>query len=208
MTTIITPTWRYAVAKALESAKGWRRQAVCGSEDPELFFAKSGQMGREAAARYAKATQVCAVCPVKRECLVDALLTEQTRRYGVFGGTRPTERGGDSVHPLVVEARAAIAEWIGDRWIPQANGVDHAAVLRRSEGEPVPLTNRDTRAAVVRCVKGGRTFTEAAEDLGLNVAMVSQAWSRAQAAARLNGDPVPWKPDWDPSTEDDCARIH
>jgi len=60
----------------------WRRSAACRDEDPELFFPVKATQSREARA-------VCARCPVRAECLTDALA--QNRVYGVWGGT--TEQG-------------------------------------------------------------------------------------------------------------------
>lgn len=64
----------------------WLQQAACRGLDPELFYPEQGQSAAQARA-------VCAVCPVKQECLEDALEHEtQARRFGVFGGLTATER--------------------------------------------------------------------------------------------------------------------
>jgi len=58
----------------------WQDFASCRGVDPEAFFDKSPI--------YAKS--VCKDCPVKSECLADALRTNE--RYGVWGGLTWNER--------------------------------------------------------------------------------------------------------------------
>lgn len=61
----------------------WMEQARCAQANPETFFPEKGGSARDAKA-------VCMRCPVRAECLDDAL----TRRepYGIFGGLTPRER--------------------------------------------------------------------------------------------------------------------
>lgn len=61
----------------------WRRDAACADEDPDLFFA-----GDDASVREAK--QVCAVCPVRMQCLETALAVNEM--HGVWGGMAEGER--------------------------------------------------------------------------------------------------------------------
>ena len=61
----------------------WRHSALCAQDDPELFFPEKGKRSRAARA-------VCADCPVRKECLSDALTHD--RVYGVWGGTTEQER--------------------------------------------------------------------------------------------------------------------
>jgi len=61
----------------------WRREAACRDLDTGVFFPLS-----EADAGPAK--EVCAVCPVREECLEFALVTHQGD--GVLGGLTETER--------------------------------------------------------------------------------------------------------------------
>ena len=61
----------------------WRRDAACAVTDPELFFA-----GDEDSVVRAK--QVCADCPVRRECLETALAVNEM--HGVWGGMAEGER--------------------------------------------------------------------------------------------------------------------
>ncbi|MBZ8176894.1 WhiB family transcriptional regulator [Corynebacterium poyangense] len=66
----------------------WRHEAVCRSEDPELFF-PVGNSG-PALAQIAKAKIVCNRCPVTSQCLRWALETGQDA--GVWGGMSEDER--------------------------------------------------------------------------------------------------------------------
>lgn len=70
---------------------GWRDQAACLDEDPELFFPDKGEWAK---ARQAKA--VCQGCAVRGPCLHDALNGPQATNdeTGIFGGTTPRERRG------------------------------------------------------------------------------------------------------------------
>ena len=70
-----TPAW----------GEDWRDEAACRGLDTEVFFPPSED---EADAAAAKA--VCAVCPVREECLEWAVATNQPD--GVWGGLTATER--------------------------------------------------------------------------------------------------------------------
>ena len=61
----------------------WAEQALCAQTDPEAFFPEKGGSTREA-------KKVCAVCPVRTECLEWAL--EHKERAGVWGGLSERER--------------------------------------------------------------------------------------------------------------------
>jgi hypothetical protein len=58
--------------------------------DPELFFLV-GESGREVEAQGVAAKTVCSRCPVRAECLADALVGMP---YGVAGGLTAEERRG------------------------------------------------------------------------------------------------------------------
>jgi WhiB family redox-sensing transcriptional regulator len=76
------------VLALLSGGEDWRAMAACRSVDPDLFFPLSDiGPGLEQAAR---AKAVCAGCPVRRQCLSFALLTQQG--HGVWGGTTEQER--------------------------------------------------------------------------------------------------------------------
>ena len=62
----------------------WREAALCTQTDPEIFFPEVG-------ANATRASQVCATCPVRVDCLTDALNTRDIA-FGVRGGLTPTQR--------------------------------------------------------------------------------------------------------------------
>ena len=61
----------------------WWFAGLCAQTDPELFFPEKGGSTRQAKA-------VCAVCPVRAQCLEHALAHDE--RHGVWGGTSEPER--------------------------------------------------------------------------------------------------------------------
>lgn len=64
---------------------GWWELGACVGMDPELFHPHDGENAKAEAAR-----AVCAGCPVRNECLDDAVTANV--QYGVWGGTTPRER--------------------------------------------------------------------------------------------------------------------
>lgn len=70
------------VPDTTEPDYGWRGRAACIGEDPDMFMFDAGYMARQARA-------ICAGCPVRAECLADAMATEtgdHTHRAGIRGG--------------------------------------------------------------------------------------------------------------------------
>ena len=66
----------------------WRAAALCAQVDAELFFADV-ERGAAYEAQVAAAKGVCAVCPVRAECLAFAL---DALPLGIAGGTTAAER--------------------------------------------------------------------------------------------------------------------
>lgn len=64
----------------------WWLRAACKGYDLTLFFPEAHRRNRYTAAR-----RICAVCPVRAECLAEAEKTEDA--YGMRGGLTPFERG-------------------------------------------------------------------------------------------------------------------
>jgi Transcription factor WhiB len=62
--------------KAFVQATARHRLGACGVENPEIFFPSNGDPGT-------KARQVCAACPVRRECLQYAMEADE---LGIWGG--------------------------------------------------------------------------------------------------------------------------
>ena len=61
---------------------GWHSRGLCVGEDPEVFFPSRGAPGAEA-------RQICAVCPVRNECLNYATAADE---FGIWGGLDQQER--------------------------------------------------------------------------------------------------------------------
>lgn len=64
----------------------WWERAACKGYDLALFFPSADKRNR-----YTQARRICAVCPVRAECLADAVATDDA--YGMRGGLTPFERG-------------------------------------------------------------------------------------------------------------------
>lgn len=90
MTTKREPTWRptaYEIALAHgrdDMRAEWRRRAACQSADPDAFFVEKGS-------DVDKAKRICAICPVKSECL-ECALSQGSDTAGVWGGMSRNER--------------------------------------------------------------------------------------------------------------------
>lgn len=66
----------------------WRKRAACRDADPELFFPVS-KVDRKNQDQIRRAKNICARCPVRKECLQEAM---ESGDEGVFGGTTDEER--------------------------------------------------------------------------------------------------------------------
>jgi WhiB family redox-sensing transcriptional regulator len=64
----------------------WTNYGACRSEDPEMFF----PIGENASEQIEKAKAVCRRCPVRDDCLQDAL--GDRIKFGVWGGLDERER--------------------------------------------------------------------------------------------------------------------
>lgn len=69
----------------------WRTRAACLGHDPETFFPLPADRDGEDAA-----IAICWGCPVKDDCLADAMESETYRltsgRHGIWGGKTPQQR--------------------------------------------------------------------------------------------------------------------
>jgi WhiB family redox-sensing transcriptional regulator len=61
----------------------WRDAALCREVDPELWYPEIGEMPHDA-------KQICSLCPVRAECLAEALRRREP--HGVWGGLTTNER--------------------------------------------------------------------------------------------------------------------
>lgn len=84
----------------------WTSRAVCATQDPDLLFV-TGAAQRQAA-------RMCDGCPVKLECLADAL--DNQVEFGVWGGLTERQRRAilrrspavTSWHEVLMQARTDI----------------------------------------------------------------------------------------------------
>lgn len=83
----------------------WRGSALCAQTDPEAFFPQNKAYADEYNGynNYNDARKICAECPVKGECLADALMIGDVE-YGMRGGLTPRERMG------ILETKVAVYE--------------------------------------------------------------------------------------------------
>lgn len=67
----------------------WQNRAACSGEDPDLFFPMRASH-KEDAERLAAAKSICAICPVREECLEYALAMNM--QFGIWGGVSEKQR--------------------------------------------------------------------------------------------------------------------
>jgi WhiB family redox-sensing transcriptional regulator len=70
---------------------GWQWRAACRDEDAALFFAPNRPESKEERlAREREAKAICAICPVRPECLDYAVRIKEP--HGIWGGLNELER--------------------------------------------------------------------------------------------------------------------
>jgi hypothetical protein len=85
----------------------WHLDAACTGVDPEIFYPLD--LGPDSAG-VAAAKRICAVCPVRAQCLADVMAAEDpARRWGISGGTTPDERAA-----LFATQRTALPVVVGE----------------------------------------------------------------------------------------------
>lgn len=75
----------------------WIAAAACRSVNPELFHPETGGRSKPTEKVLAPAARICAACPVRAECLADAIDTGDWR-YGIRAGLWGTERRPKQPH--------------------------------------------------------------------------------------------------------------
>lgn len=65
------------------TATSWRVDALCAQTDPEVFFPERGDSG-------ARAKRICGECPVRLQCLDNAMASDE--HFGIWGGLTEKER--------------------------------------------------------------------------------------------------------------------
>ncbi|UNB52961.1 WhiB family transcriptional regulator [Mycolicibacterium sp. YH-1] len=68
----------------------WRKHARCRTEDPGLFSHPDGERGHARARRQQQARQVCAQCPVTRQCGEHSIAFQEA--FGIWGGLTEADR--------------------------------------------------------------------------------------------------------------------
>lgn len=85
----------------VETSGAWRGEAACRTSHPDLFFPDAtDDVNRK------RAVRVCTGCPVRAECLREALRNDEP--HGIWGGYGPMTRrkmAGKPVPPHGTEAR-------------------------------------------------------------------------------------------------------
>jgi hypothetical protein len=133
----------------------WRSRAACRSVDPEVFF-PTADAGPTYEAQVAVAKAVCACCPVRAECLTEALARIP---YGIAGGLTPEER----------------------RTRPQQVGAEPAAVLEA--GLRPDACRAEVEAAGRVLLAAGRSVPEVARRCGVAERTAARWAARARATA-------------------------
>lgn len=67
----------------------WHHRAACVSHPKEWWYPERWNTG--SGHGYAQARIVCQACPVRENCLTEAL--ERNEQFGMWGGMTPQERG-------------------------------------------------------------------------------------------------------------------
>ena len=76
--------------KPLPEVWDWQYEGACRGEDPEMFFHPEGERGPARANRIARAKEICATCPVIKQCAASALSIREP--YGIWGGMSEDDR--------------------------------------------------------------------------------------------------------------------
>ena len=96
----------------------WMTEAACIGVDPEVFYQQA--KGRRPA-DWTDARKVCASCPVRAQCLADAI--ESRDRHAFLGGLTPEER-----RPLLPKAPPSMR-------LPINHGTNGGYEAHRRRGE-------------------------------------------------------------------------
>ncbi|MFE9812352.1 WhiB family transcriptional regulator [Streptomyces sp. NPDC005548] len=132
----MTTMTRRVTRPAAPTPADWHASATCATVDPELFYPTGP--GGTAAQMEKQAKSICAVCPVRQECLDEAVAVGDVS--GIRGGLTASERrgmirgGGDVALVLCLEAQefieARIAAKVPRRDIAAQVGVSYGTIRR------------------------------------------------------------------------------
>ena len=156
----------------MNARREWRSEAACRGMDGEIFFpAAVGGPTYEAQVAVAKA--VCAGCPVRSECLEEALVRIPE---GVAGGLTPEERRG--LRSGVAHQSTVVVE-TGLR--PGARRGE-----REAAGRVLLTASRSIREVAYRCGVGERTVARwAARARAMNTTSTAEGSSGGHRAPLL-----------------------
>lgn len=100
----------------------WQKEAACQGKPTEWWFPDAGPDGRGRVKVWLhrgvstismqsvlseRATAICLTCPVQRECLEDAIATQD--EHGIRGGVKAEARRGESAEVLLERVRQEAA---------------------------------------------------------------------------------------------------
>jgi WhiB family transcriptional regulator, redox-sensing transcriptional regulator len=68
----------------------WQDRAACRGTNARLFFGPDGERPQDREVREARAKAICALCPVREQCLDYAL--RNAVKHGIWGGLSTEER--------------------------------------------------------------------------------------------------------------------
>lgn len=102
------------------SPQDWASEAACRNLGDRDYLFVQGAAQREA-------RQMCFTCPVRRECLVDAL--DSRTEYGIWGGL--TERERRALHKRYPH----VTDW--DEWLDRDD--NPVAAMLRTQRPPVGM---------------------------------------------------------------------
>ncbi len=140
----------------------WRDRAACRGVDAETFF-PTAEAGPVYEAQVAVAKAVCAGCPVRAECLAEALIRIP---YGIAGGLTPEERRG--LHPG-----------------------PSSTVVALQRGLQPGAGRREVEAAGLVLLTAGRPVAEVARRCGVTARTVGRWLARHQAEESHGGHRAP-----------------
>lgn len=129
----------------LPNALSWAEQAACKGEDLNRFFS-------EDKLKIALAKKICGRCPVRENCLAEALAAEDGSRYGISGGLTPAERTELAREQAHVEAQENSREPAKPRTgrKPAECGTRSAYQRHVKKGEPIDDRCRAANTAADR----------------------------------------------------------
>lgn len=148
-----------SVAIADGRPEGWWKRAACRSMSPDIFdFGEDRGEKRKKRINFAKS--VCAICPVKAECLADAKAhsDEGVRGGEILGGMRAENRAardpriaeklerGETIRTLItVEVIDEVNRLLADGWtvtqVCAYTGYSKRTVHRYRETPPIAYVN-------------------------------------------------------------------